>query len=583
MIRLASNVRWTSGNPAIYLTYDYEKQRDGADMLYRLQITVSAISSASSFGYPIYGKVLINGSTVETKTIKNASPSRWSNALVWVTGWHRVNNKTSGSTPVSINIYSGSGSTRNQTNSYSLLIDPAASSISAPSLVLGSASTISLIRYSDDFIDDVSWSCGSHSGSIASGTTETEFTFTPPLSLASESTTSAFVIVSFSVTTYRGTEVIATATTTAEALLPDTIKPTVNAISVEDLNGYFDVYGKYIQGKSLPNITVDASGIYGSAITSYKIVCDGRTFTSEGNEIEFDSVLTGSGNVNATVTVADSRGRESEPFTATLMTLPYGLPELSNVSAYRCLQDGTASEEGTFVKIDFDALVYALDGLNTASYKIGVSAIDAEEYTDTVITRYNNVYEVTDGYGIVSAAAASAWDVKITVSDKTNSTSQQFSIPIAYALMNFNASGQGIGFGRISQMDALEFDMDEKHYRTVDFTEAEVIGLPEPADYVIEEGTSGVWRYRKWASGIGECWAYISRNSSGITEFTATTPFGLVDPAVTVSGGAESITSSWVAYTNYTSQNIVDIYLNGNNSTTRLHWVRVHCIGVIKT
>lgn len=25
-------------------------------------------------------------------------------------------------------------------------------------------------------------------------------------------------------------------------------------------------------------------------------------------------------------------------------------------------------------------------------------------------------------------------------------------------------------------------------------------------DYIVEEGTSGIWTYRKWASGIAECW-----------------------------------------------------------------------------
>ncbi len=25
-------------------------------------------------------------------------------------------------------------------------------------------------------------------------------------------------------------------------------------------------------------------------------------------------------------------------------------------------------------------------------------------------------------------------------------------------------------------------------------------------DYVVEHGTSGIWTYRKWASGIAECW-----------------------------------------------------------------------------
>lgn len=26
------------------------------------------------------------------------------------------------------------------------------------------------------------------------------------------------------------------------------------------------------------------------------------------------------------------------------------------------------------------------------------------------------------------------------------------------------------------------------------------------ADYIVEQGTSGNWTYRKWNSGIAECW-----------------------------------------------------------------------------
>lgn len=27
-----------------------------------------------------------------------------------------------------------------------------------------------------------------------------------------------------------------------------------------------------------------------------------------------------------------------------------------------------------------------------------------------------------------------------------------------------------------------------------------------PVDYIVEEGTDGIWTYRKWNSGIAECW-----------------------------------------------------------------------------
>lgn len=29
-------------------------------------------------------------------------------------------------------------------------------------------------------------------------------------------------------------------------------------------------------------------------------------------------------------------------------------------------------------------------------------------------------------------------------------------------------------------------------------------------DYIVEQGTSGDWTYRKWKSGVAECWAHIT-------------------------------------------------------------------------
>ena len=36
-------------------------------------------------------------------------------------------------------------------------------------------------------------------------------------------------------------------------------------------------------------------------------------------------------------------------------------------------------------------------------------------------------------------------------------------------------------------------------------------------DYVVEEGTSGIWTYRKWNSGIAECWGTYSNTISAST------------------------------------------------------------------
>ena len=38
-------------------------------------------------------------------------------------------------------------------------------------------------------------------------------------------------------------------------------------------------------------------------------------------------------------------------------------------------------------------------------------------------------------------------------------------------------------------------------------------------DYVVEEGTSGQWIYRKWASGVAECWCIYESAITGSTSW----------------------------------------------------------------
>ncbi len=64
-------------------------------------------------------------------------------------------------------------------------------------------------------------------------------------------------------------------------------------------------------------------------------------------------------------------------------------------------------------------------------------------------------------------------------------------------------------------------------------------------DYVIENGTSGNWTYRKWASGKAECWGYPSVSAaaptkysnlyfSGLHDFSFPTGLFTVGPSITV-------------------------------------------------
>lgn len=49
---------------------------------------------------------------------------------------------------------------------------------------------------------------------------------------------------------------------------------------------------------------------------------------------------------------------------------------------------------------------------------------------------------------------------------------------------------------------------------------AEKLGLI--ADYIVEQGTSGIWTYRKWNSGVAECWGV---HSETLTSYTTVNGF----------------------------------------------------------
>lgn len=40
-------------------------------------------------------------------------------------------------------------------------------------------------------------------------------------------------------------------------------------------------------------------------------------------------------------------------------------------------------------------------------------------------------------------------------------------------------------------------------------------------DYIVEQGTSGIWTYRKWNSGIAECWGHYSTTETNYTSFSS--------------------------------------------------------------
>ena len=236
MATLATNVTWGSG-PTNTFDFSYEKKREGSSQYYKITVVCDPLTGGSYFGYPIYLEIKLDGTTKTTHTLKNASPSQWSTALTYTTGWLEVQNKTSGTTTLAIRVYSGMGSTRNSTYTYSLPIDPAASKISATDANIESTSSISVTKYDSKFTTTVSYKASGQSDYTELWVKQayTSYGWTIPSSLYSLIKNAKKIDITLQCQTYNGSTLIGTETCTLTATTSESrCKPSVSVTAEEE-------------------------------------------------------------------------------------------------------------------------------------------------------------------------------------------------------------------------------------------------------------------------------------------------------------------------------------------------------------
>ena len=449
MITLAS-FNWGS-SPKIPVTLAYEHQRSGADMLYRVQVIIGELTTSSSFfGYPIYLKLTVGGTLRETTTLKATSPSQWSSAITYTSPWYTVSNKTSGTTVVSFNLYSGSGSTRNDTYSYSMAVDPAASLLVAPGGTLGTALTLSVTKYNTAFTHTITYTCGTASGTVCTTSSATSVAWNTSngntVALAAQNTAGQSVKVVFTIVTYSGTTEVGRNTATCTMTIPSTVKPSVS-LTVADAAGYLATSGAYVQGKSKLTITATPTLAYSSPIKTYAITADGKTYAT--SPVTTD-VLNNKGTLEVTAKVTDARTYSSDVAKTNITVLEYAPPAVT-VTAYRCNSSGAIDQEGAYMKFGFTATISSLNSKNSATYSISYKSDGGA----TTVTG--------TGLSYTSAAIAcdvsKVWTIEVTVTDKLSSTTKAAVIPIAFTLMDFYSTGKGIAFGKVGTRDGFDCAM----------------------------------------------------------------------------------------------------------------------------
>lgn len=467
---------WGS-SPDIDIQPAYEMQRNGADMQYRIRVTVGTVTGQSYFGFPIYLKVYLQNSLKVTRTLKSASPSQWSSNIVYTTDWFTISNKTSGTTALSLNIYSGSGSSRNSTYSYSLPIEPAASVLgSISSFTFGNAINIPITKYNSGFYDVLTISVGGTTIKTINGITngyDVSFTTTELNNIYAKLPSATKGTVTFKLTTKTSSSgsTVGTSTKTATGTIPSSVKPTISGITLaEAVSGLASKFGAYIQNKSKITGTVNASAGSGSSISAYKTTINGSSYTSKTFTT---GVLKTSGTNTISTTVTDKRGRTAT-YSTTFSVLAYSKPTISTFKVERCNADGTLNDEGINFKVSVKSSITPLNNKNDSKYTLQykLSSVD----TWTTIGNSLSGYSINTSFVVTNIALNidNVYDFKLTIEDYFEPIPKSYNVAESFTIMNFGSDGHSMAIGGVAEeKDTLDVKMAKTYLSVNSFVGGE--------------------------------------------------------------------------------------------------------------
>ena len=315
--------------------------------------------------------------------------------------------------------------------------------------------TVNITRAASSFTHTVVFSFGSYSKTTTGVGTSTSYAIPQSWLNAIPNATSGTATVT--VTTYSGSTKIGSAVSKNFTLtVPSTVVPSVSSVSLsEAVSGLAAKFGGYVQNKSKIAVSVAGTGALSSTIKAYKVTIQGTNYA----KASFTSnVLTQSGTSTVTITVTDSRGRTAST-TRSITVLAYAAPKITSFQGFRCLANGTENYEGTYLNAAVNFAISSVGEKNTASYSLEYRVKDATAWT--VLTS-GSVYALNKS--IVSASGFmsvdNSYDIRLVVKDYFATVQSTAEIPTAFTLLDFNASGKGIAFGKVSEVEeGMEIDL----------------------------------------------------------------------------------------------------------------------------
>lgn len=513
--------------------------------------------SYNDFTRTAYYFISINGGEEETYSVEYTLPKNGTENIVDVT--ITVPHRSDGTGTVSVRTWMDTGISAGLIQKSKTLnltqISRASTITSAPSMTLGEACSVTWTPYSANLTYKLSFAMvgWSHTTGVILPNTTLPYTYTkytlPLEEIAPKLPNNATGSMTVTLYTYSDSDgtvqVGYPSSFGASITVPenDETKPSIEMTLTPD-TPYEKFSSLYLQGISKVKATFEGEGKYGASIVAYSLQAeDGRYTEAVAENTYISNVLSQSGESTIVGFVSDSRwfGNETiQKINVIAYDTPYISPSSNSnkVICERCDKDGKQDDSGTYLhvkgkinytKIDTDGIV------NTCRVKCRAKPEGANwshnpgEGVDVPINTSTDEFDAILP-NIVTDATRTYTIELIIIDDTFVPKGMVFNILTAEVEFHLRNGGRGAAFGKYAvEEDLFECAWDAK------FHEGMSIHNTRMTDFVVEQGTSGIWEYRKWYSGKAECWGRSRATVDILTAWEAIY-YGTVDGVAFPSG-----------------------------------------------
>jgi microcystin-dependent protein len=344
---------------------------------------------------------------------------------------------------------------------------PRATTPTVGTLTMGTAGTITLNPAASSFTHTLRYAVGSASGTIITKTSNTSVSWTPPLSLANQVPNATKAVGTLYCDTYSGNTLVGTKSVSMTLNVPASVVPDATYTLTDSNSAIAVKFSAFIQSKSKVQVAINATGAYGSTISSVTTTINGTTYTGTSFTTE---ALEKSGSQSISITVKDSRAR-TKTVTGTFTVLAYKPPQITELSVFRCNSSGVASHTGTYVSVKVKVAITALNDKNDSTIKAQQKRKTATSYAD--MKTWTGSYVLTGTY--VTGGSLSnqyAYDIRLMAKDYFETIFAYADIATADTILSIRNNGLGLAIGKISEQNLFEVGWPSEFHEAVTFDES---------------------------------------------------------------------------------------------------------------